>query len=95
MDNNIKMTIARIVENTDGRHYVVEDIFTSDEYEMTLTGKQRMNHSSLKMDEEVYVRFSTLSGNKCRLTTLTDVKMDESQRLSFMKYEVDQKRKEL
>lgn len=92
MENIIRLTIARILQKVSDSEYLVKDIFSTKKYSMYLTGNQRLNYRDLTVGDEIYVRYSTLSDGQCRMTTVTDMKMDESQRLLKLKDEVDKKR---
>lgn len=95
MENIIRLTIAKILQKVSDSEYLVKDIFSTKKYSMCLTGNQSLNYRNLPVGDEIYVRYATLSGGQCRMTTVTDMKMDESRRLIKLKDEVDKKRIEL
>ena len=62
---------------------------------MSLRGKQRLCFINLKIGQELYVKYSTLSEDQCRWVTSTEIKMDESGQLIQQKHEVEEKREKL
>ena len=90
-NQNLKKGIViKVISNTE---YLVKDIFDKQEFQIKISGKQRMNYYDLKIDEEIYFMCSPYDSKKGRLITETDFKMDDdTHSLGRQKYALDKKK---
>lgn len=61
MENEITLTIARVLQKINNFECLIVDIFTQKEYRMEAVGKQRMYFINLELEQEIYIKYSTLS----------------------------------
>lgn len=88
---SLVLRLAIVKEKISETEFIVEDIFSGEMIEMSISGKLRMNYFRVEVGEEVYVTMSPYTPNCGMFTSATCFK--RSDMLYGEKLKLDAKRK--